>query len=95
MIVVFEIGGLAVLLVVVWVLFRAARARPADSGLKITAWLGIAVWLAFSALLLGDDLANSDIWALARNALIVTVILGAVLGYRHVIGILRDRAGRK
>ncbi len=95
MIVVFEIGGLALLGVVVWVLFRAARARPDQPGMRTVAWLGLGVWLAFGATLFADDLATGDPLAMARGALIAAVILAAVLGYRNVLGRLRTRAARR
>ena len=95
MIVAFEIGGMLALLAVVWVIHKAARARPEERGLKVAAWLAFGVWLAFAATLLADDLAESDGWQLARNALIAAVIIAVVMGYRRLIGILRERAGRE
>lgn len=93
MIWVFEAAGMAALAVVVWVLFRAARARPDQSGMRAVAWLGAGLWLGFCLLLLINDGAFDNPLGLARNALIVCVILAVVMGYRRVLGLLRARAG--
>jgi len=94
-IVVFEIAGLGLLGVVVWVLFRAARERPEETGMRWAAWIGLGGWLAFSAMLLGDDLLSGDPVKLATNALIAALILAVVMGYRRILGRLRERAARK
>ena len=89
----FEVAGMAALAGVVWILFRAADQRPDQPGMRRAAWLGASVWLGFAALLLVEGGAFDDFMALARNALIATVILATVLGYRRVLGLIKARAG--
>lgn len=91
----FEVAGMAAFAAVVWVLFRAARERPDQTGLRISAWLGAALWLVFGLLLLVNGGAFDDPMGLARNALIVGAILAVVIGYRRVLGMLKARAGDK
>ena len=90
----FEAAGMAALGGVVWVLFRAARERADQPGLKTAAWIGFSVWIGFGLLLLIQGGAFHDLAGLARNALIVAMILAVVFGYRRVLGMLRERAGR-
>lgn len=95
MIVVLEIAGLALVGLVVWVLYRAANARPDDTGLRWAARIGACVWIGFIALwIINLDLIGDDPQGVLINALIVAVILAVVMGYRAVLGRLKDRAGR-
>ena len=88
----FEAGGMAALGVVVWVLFKASRYRPDQPGLRTAAMIGLAAWAGFALLLLVNGGAFDNPIGLARNALILAVILAAVMGYRRVLGLLRARA---
>lgn len=95
MIVVLEIAGLAMVGLVVWVLYRAANARPDDTGLRWAARIGASVWIGFIALwVINLDLIGDDPQGALVNALIVALILAVVMGYRAVLGRLKDRAGR-
>jgi len=95
MIVVLEIAGLALVGFVVWVLYRAANARPDDSGLRWAARIGASVWIGFIALwVINLDLIGDDPQGALINAVIAACVLAIVLGYRAVLGRLKDRAGR-
>jgi len=95
MIVVLEIAGLALVGLVVWVLYRAANARPEDSGLRWVARIGVSIWIGFIALwVVNLDLIGDDSQGALINALIASCVLVVVLGYRAVLGRLKDRAGR-
>jgi hypothetical protein len=89
----FEVAGMAALGVVVWVLYKASRYRPDQPGLRVAAVIGLAAWAGFALLLLVNGGAFEDPMGLARNALILAVIVAAVMGYRRVLGLLRERAG--
>lgn len=89
----FEAAGMAALGGVIWILFRAAAQRPDQPGMRVVAFIGLGAWLGFSLLLLINGGAFDEPMILARNALILAVILAAVLGYRRILGAIRARAG--
>ena len=93
MIWVFEAAGMAALGGVIWILFRAAKERPDQGGLRTAAYIGLAAWIGYGILLLVDGGAFANPLGLARNALILAVILAVPFGYRRILGILRARAG--
>ncbi len=94
MIWIFETAGMAALGGIIWVLFRAASERPDQSGLRTAAWIGLIAWVGFGILLLVRSGAFDNPIALVTNALIVALILAVVLGYRRILGKLRERASR-
>ncbi|MEM7189049.1 MAG: hypothetical protein AAF439_05510 [Pseudomonadota bacterium] len=95
MIIIFELAGIAALGAVVFILFRAARVRDDQPGLRMAAYLGLGAWIAFSVMLLVDfDAIASDPVGALSNLLIAFAVLAVVLGYRHILGLLKDRAGR-
>lgn len=81
--------------IVVWVLYKAAWARPDEPGLRWSARIGLAIWIGFMAFwLINQDGFGEDPLRTLGNALIIMVILAVVLGYRAILGRLKDRAGR-
>ena len=94
MIWVLELAGVLSLLLVVWVLFRAARARPDEHGLRYAAWGALAAWVAFALVTLIDlDYVRENTGAIGQNALIIAIVVAIIWGYRTILGRLRDRAG--
>ena len=88
-----EIAGTACLLVVVWVLFRAANARPDERSLRYVAWGALVVWVVFAIVTLIDfGYVRDNTGEIGQTALIVAIIALVVLGYRHLLARLRDRA---
>lgn len=96
MIVVFELAGLACFAVVVFVFFRAANERRDQPGLRVAAWIAMAAWVIFAIILLVDfgALTENPIGTLV-NLLIAGMILAVVMGYRRILGILKERADRR
>ena len=95
MFVVLEIAGLLFVGLVVLLLFRAARARPDEPGLRVAAWIGLAIWVGFGLIWVLDlNTVRENPMGTLTNALIACVILAVVMGYRAVLGHLKDRAGR-
>ncbi|MEM7057271.1 MAG: hypothetical protein AAF557_06775 [Pseudomonadota bacterium] len=95
MVIVLEIAGLLLAGFVVWVLYQAANARPDDSGLRWTARIGLTAWIGFMALwVISQDGVGEDPLRTLGNVLIVLIILAVVMGYRRILGRLKDRAGR-
>ncbi|MEM1297931.1 MAG: hypothetical protein AAGH68_01535 [Pseudomonadota bacterium] len=82
------------LLLVVWVLFRAARARPDEHGLRYAAWGALAAWVVFAVMTLIDfGYVRENTGAIGQYALIIAIVAGIVWGYRSILSRLRDRAG--
>ena len=95
MFVLLELAGLAVLASLVWVLFRASRARPEDSGLRTVARLGLAAWVVFAIWTLGAfDTDWSDLTSHAGTLGLLLLLAVAIAGYVWLIGHLRHRGGR-
>ena len=95
MIVLLEFAGILTIGVFAWVIWRASKARPEDTGLRWAARIAIAAWIAFAAIwALSSKAILDDPGGTAINALIAMAILGVVMGYRKVLGRLKDRAGR-
>ena len=91
---VLELAGVGALLVVVWVLFRAARARPDEPCMRYAAWGALAAWVVFAILTLIDfDYVRENTGEIGRTGLILAVIAAVILGYRVLLRRLRDRAG--
>ncbi len=94
MIILLELGGIAALAFVVWVLFRAARARPDDKGLRTSARLGLGAWTVFAIWTLVDFSSGWDgVLGNLKTIGIFLVIACVVCGYVVVLGRLRDKAG--
>ncbi|MEL7469953.1 MAG: hypothetical protein AAFN27_15970 [Pseudomonadota bacterium] len=93
MIVLLEIGALAAAGFTVFILFRAAAARPDDAQLRIVARIALGAWIAFAAMLLIDfrALAADPLGALS-NLAALGFFVAVVLGYRYLLGKLKDRA---
>ncbi len=89
----FEAAAMAAFAGVVWILFRAARERPDQGGLRGAAWLAAACWVAFALLLLVNGGAFDNPMALVKNALIAALILAVIMGYRRVLIAIRARSG--
>ncbi|MEM7424289.1 MAG: hypothetical protein AAF334_11255 [Pseudomonadota bacterium] len=95
MFVVLEIAAVATIGFAVFILFRAAAARPDLPDLRLIARLALLVWVAFALLLLVDlGAILSDPLGSATNLLFAALILAVVMGYRRVLAALRDRAQR-
>lgn len=94
MIWVLELAGVLSLLLVVWVLFRAARARPDEPSMRYVAWGALAAWVVFAVVTLVDfDYVRENTGEIGQTALIVVIIAGIILGYRSILSRLRDSAG--
>ena len=92
MVIVLELAGMALLLGVVLILFKAANARPEARDLRVVAWIGVAVWVIYVAVSLVDVDYISQNWAqILRASVGVGVVLAIVLGYRAVLRQLRAR----
>lgn len=96
MIVVLEIIGFALLLGVIWVIYRAAVARPDEPGL-LWAWrIGAATWCVF----VSDALVDFQ-WLVTNPGtafgyvLVLAVIVGAVFGYRRLLRRVQAMADRQ
>lgn len=90
-----EIAFLLVLGAAVLAMIRAASARPDERGLALAARLALAAWAAFAVMLLIDfDAIAKDPAGTLRSVGIVVICVLGVLGYRHLLSRLRDRANR-
>lgn len=89
-----EMVGFATLLLAIWVLYRAAAARPDDPFFLIAARTALGGWLVFVAVRYFDP---ANLWdnraEIVRTGLIVAALLGVVLGYRWLLGRAKARAG--
>lgn len=96
MVVVLEAAGLAFLLAIVWVLFRFAASRPEDRGALMAARLALGAWAVFAASVLIDfrAIARDPLGTLA-NIAIAAAVIAVILGYRRVLGAVRNRADRR
>lgn len=93
MIWILELAGVGSLLVVVWVLFRAASARPDERGLRFAAWGGLTAWVVFAIVSLVDfGYVRENTGEIGQTLLIVAIIAGIVMGYRSLLSRLRSRA---
>ena len=93
MIWVLELVGVAALLIIVWVLFRAARARPDERSLRYVAWGGLTAWVVFAIISLVDFAYVRDNTGEVGQGLLIAAILGAIIyGYRAILARLRDQA---
>ena len=91
---VLELGGVLILLLVVWVLFRAARARPDEPSMRYMAWGALAAWVIFAVISLIDfGYVRENTGEIGQTALILGIIAAVVIGYRTILAKLRDRAG--
>ncbi len=96
MIILLEIAGLAILLGVVAVLFRAAHARPTDSSLRWVARAGLGAWIVFALMTLVDlQYLATHPWQVATGALIAIAVVGVVLGYRALLIQVQQQADRR
>ena len=95
MIWVLELAGVLSLSLVVWVLFRAAGARPDERGLRYVAWGGLTAWVVFAVFTLIDfGYVRENMGELGQSGVILAVLVGIFLGYRTLLTKLRDRAGQ-
>ena len=95
MVVLLELGGILMVGVFAWAIFRAAKARPEDNGLRWAARIAVAAWIAFAILwVVSSKAIVQDPVGTGINVLIAMAIVGVVMGYRTVLGHLKDRAGR-
>lgn len=96
MIILLEAAWLGILLFVVWILFRAARARPDEVGIQWAARGALVAWIVFAARTLIDFeyIANHP-WQVATWVLIAAAIAGVVLGYRALLIAARKQADRR
>ncbi len=93
MIWVLELAGVGALLIVVWVLFRAARARPDERSLRYVAWGGLAAWVVFAIVSLIDfGYVRDNLGEVGQNILIAVIVIAIIMGYRSILTRLRDRA---
>ncbi|MFK7942847.1 MAG: hypothetical protein AB8B85_08055 [Paracoccaceae bacterium] len=91
---VLELAGVVMLLLVVWVLFRAARARPDEPSMRYVAWGSLIAWVTFAIITLIDfGYVRENTGEIGQTALILAVIGGIFVGYRMILSRLRDRAG--
>ncbi|MEM9059396.1 MAG: hypothetical protein AAGD13_02955 [Pseudomonadota bacterium] len=93
MIVLLEICALAAIGFMVFVLFRAAAARPDDPQLRAIARIGLAAWVVFAVVLLIDfEALVADPLGALSNLAALGAIVAIILGYRHLLGKVKDRA---
>ncbi|MEO1492616.1 MAG: hypothetical protein AAFV19_10735 [Pseudomonadota bacterium] len=95
MIILLEAAWLGILLFVVWILFRAARARPDDAEIRWAARIALAAWSLYAAIRIfsGDTLEM-----IGRNlsTLAVLLLIALAIGaYVVALGYLRGRAERE
>lgn len=92
---VLEIAFLVVLGVAVLAMTCAASARPDERGLALTARLAMAAWATFAVMLVVDvtAIAEDPAGTLRTVGIVLISVLG-ILGYRHLLSRLRDRANR-
>jgi ABC-type Na+ efflux pump permease subunit len=95
MIVILEIVGLALVLFAIWVVFRAAKARPDEAGLKWAARIALGAWVIFAA----DALIDFGwLWANPGTALgyvaVLAVVVLVILGYRRLLARVQAMANR-
>ena len=95
MVVLLELGGILMIGVFAWAIWRAAKARVEDTGLRWAARIAVAAWVAFAILwAVSSKAILEDPIGTGLNVLIAMAILTVVLGYRKVLGRLKDRADR-
>ena len=91
---VLELAGVAILLLVVWVLFRAARARPDEPSMRYMAWGALVAWVIFAIFTLVDfGYVRENTGEIGQTGLIIVIVVGIIAGYRAILGKLRDQAG--
>ena len=91
---VLELSGVLILLLVVWVLFRAARARPDEPSMRYMAWGALAAWVVFAVVTLIDfAYVRENMGEIGQTVLIVGILVAIVAGYRMILTRLRDGAG--
>lgn len=96
MILVLELMGLAAAALIVWVLFRAARARPDEQGLRFVAWGSLIAFIIFAIWTLVDfGYVYENAGSLGQNALILALVVAVIFGYRAIVGRLRDAADKR
>lgn len=89
-----ELAGVLILLLVVWVLFRAARARPDEPSMRYMAWGALAAWAVFAIFTLIDfGYVRENTGEIGQTVLILGIVVALVIGYRTILVRLRDRAG--
>jgi len=89
-----ELMVLGALLIVVRALFRAARARPDERGLRIAAWCALVAWAIFTIVTLVDFGQVPETMGRTGQTLVVAgVAVIVIMGYRTILARLRDRAG--
>jgi len=94
MVLLLELMALAALLIVVRVLFRAARARPDERGLRFTAWGALAAWTIFTIVTLVDfGHVRETMDRTGRTLVVAGIAIVVIMGYRAILARLRDRAG--
>jgi len=93
-IILLEAVWLCMLLFVVWILFRAAKARPDDRGILHAARVALGAWGIYAAIriLTGETLAL--IWQNLSILAGLLLLAAVIFGYVIVISILRERAER-
>lgn len=96
MFVVLELISFASLLVVVWVIYRAANARPDEPSLLLMARAALAIWIGFVLYRFFQiDAIVENAAAIVKAALIIALISAAVIGYRIFLRRARNEADRR
>lgn len=96
MIILLEAVWLGVLLVVVWILFRAAQARPEDAGIRWAARGALVAWGVYAALTLIDlRYIAEHPWQVMTWTLVAICIAGLILGYRALLIAAQKQADRR